>query len=133
MHRKLGSLVGALALSLAGCLPEATLDTDAQKVSYGKGLEAARSMGGMGDSLDLVAFLAGLTDGLDEVEPAVAAEEIEAAAARFFDGAGRTEDAGGAGESADGTEDAAEQEAQGEHEGRNAGQAADTTGSAPEG
>lgn len=83
MSLKRGACCLALLLLPVGCLPDAALDTDAQKASYGKGLEAARSMENLGDSLDLAAFLAGLTDGLDDAEPAVAAEEIEAALARL--------------------------------------------------
>ena len=85
----------ALLLPLAGCMPDATLETDAQKVSYGKGFEVARSMGTLADSLHLGALLLGLTAGLDGREPQVSAEEVEAAAARLFGEPGAVEEAAG--------------------------------------
>lgn len=95
------SVCAALLLPLAGCMPDATLETDAQKVSYGKGFEVGRSMDPLADSLHLGALLLGLTAGLDGQEPQVSAEEVEAAAARLFgepgaeDGAvGKEADAG---------------------------------------
>lgn len=121
----LGAVCAALLLPVAGCMPDATLETDAQKVSYGKGFEVARSMGPLADSLHLGALLLGLTAGLDGREPQVSAEEIEAAGARLFGEPGAADEA--AGKEADAGEPA------GEGQGDEAGQAADSTENSPEG
>lgn len=121
----LGAVCVALLLPLAGCMPDATLETDAQKVSYGKGFEVARSMGTLADSLHLGALLLGLTAGLDGQDPQVSAEEVEAAAARLFGELGAEEEA--AGKEADGGEPA------GEGREDEAGQVSDSTENSPEG
>lgn len=123
-----GAICLALSLPLSGCMPDATLETDAQKVSYGKGLEVARSMGDMADSLDLGALLLGLTAGLDGMDPQISAEEIEAAHARMFGEAGAAEER--APEEADADESEGEG---GEGAGDAAGASPDTTGSSTEG
>lgn len=120
-----GAVCAALLLPLVGCMPDATLETDAQKVSYDKGFEVARSMGPLADSLHLGALLLGLTAGLDGREPQVSAEEVEAAAARLFGEPGAAEEA--AGNEADAGEPA------GERQEDEAGQASDSTENSSEG
>lgn len=123
---KFGAVCAAVLLPLAGCMPEVTLETDAQKVSYGKGLEVGRSMGSMADSLHLGALLLGLTAGLDGLELQVSPEEIEAAHARLFGEASEAAELGSGTEEADAGEG-------NEAGGGAAGDMTDSTGHAPEG
>ena len=111
MLRRSALLSLMLLLPLSACMPDAALDTDAQKVSYGKGLEAGRSVNDMGDSLHLAAFMAGLMDGVDEAAPKVPAGELEAAKTRFYGAEGESEqgmdESGREGEPPDSSEEAA--------------------------
>lgn len=79
---RLMTLLPAL-LPLASCLPDAVLETDAQKASYGIGLNIGRSLSEIEEHVDMVALMKGVTDALAEVEPALSDEEIDAAMDRF--------------------------------------------------
>ena len=72
-------------LTLAACLPDATLETDAQKASYGIGLNIGRSLVDIQEHVDMVAVMQGVTDALSEAEPALSQDEIEIAMAAFDD------------------------------------------------
>ena len=77
-------LVALLALpALTACLPDATLETDAQKASYGIGMNIGRSMADIEEHVDMVAVIQGVTDALSEAEPALTQQEIEAAMVAF--------------------------------------------------
>lgn len=75
--------VPLLLLPLAACLPEATLETDAQKASYGIGLNMGRSLVDVIDHVDVPALMKGLSDGMGEVDPPFTHEEIQAAMTAF--------------------------------------------------
>ena len=70
-------------LALAACLPDATLETDAQKASYGIGLNIGRSLVDVEEHVDMAALLKGVTDVLAEAEPALTQDEIQAAMTAF--------------------------------------------------
>jgi len=70
-------------LTLAACLPDATLETDTQKASYGIGLDIGRSLVEIRDHVDMAAVMNGVTDALSETEPALSEVEIETAMAAF--------------------------------------------------
>ncbi|MDE2974965.1 MAG: FKBP-type peptidyl-prolyl cis-trans isomerase [Gemmatimonadota bacterium] len=70
-------------LTVAACLPDATLETDAQKASYGIGLNIGRSLADIEEHVDMVAVMQGVTDALAEAEPALTRTEIETAMAAF--------------------------------------------------
>lgn len=78
-------LLPPLFVPLAACVPDATLETDAQKASYGIGLNMGRSLVDVMDQVDMPALMNGLTDGLGDVEPALSHEEIQAAMTAFGD------------------------------------------------
>jgi FKBP-type peptidyl-prolyl cis-trans isomerase len=74
------SLIGLAALS--ACQSQtgsASFDTDDQKASYGIGIQMGSQLVPAGSHLDMDAFVAGIRDGKDGKEPAVAEEEIQAA------------------------------------------------------
>ena len=70
-------------LCVAACLPEATLETAAEKASYGIGLNMGRSLVEVQEHVDMPALMKGFTDALAEAEPAVSQEDIEAAMTEF--------------------------------------------------
>ena len=72
-------------LCVAACLPEATLETSAQKASYGIGINMGRSLVEVQDHIDLPALMKGFSDAMAELDPAVGQEEIEAAMTEFND------------------------------------------------
>lgn len=74
-----------LLLPLAACMPEATLETDAQKASYGIGLNMGRSLVDVIEHVDLPALMKGLNDGLGDIDPALSHEEIQTAMTAFGD------------------------------------------------
>ncbi len=78
-------LLPPLFVPLAACVPEAALETDAQKASYGIGLNMGRSLVDVMDQVDMPALMNGFTDGLGDVEPALSHEEIQAAMTAFGD------------------------------------------------
>ena len=69
--------------ALAACLPDAALETDAQKASYGIGLNIGRSLVDIEEHVDMAALLKGVTDVLAEAEPALTPDEIQAAMTAF--------------------------------------------------
>jgi len=81
-HLRLPTLLAGL-LPLASCLPDAVLETDAQKASYGIGLNIGRSLSEIEEHVDMVALMKGVTDALAEADPALSDEEIDAAMERF--------------------------------------------------
>lgn len=77
--------VPAIALiALAGCQAggTATLESDDQISSYSIGLEIGTSLRTTGDHLDMPALLKGLDDALEERDPALPPEELQAARQR---------------------------------------------------
>lgn len=75
--RRHARAVSLLLLPFAACLPEATLETDTQKASYGIGLNMGRSL------VDVPALMKGLSDGMAEVDPPFTHDEIQAAMTAF--------------------------------------------------
>lgn len=76
----------ALALALlapAGCLPEASLDTEVQQASYSIGYDMGRSLAEIADHVDMMAMMQGMTDALGGVDPALEGDEIEHAMEAF--------------------------------------------------
>lgn len=69
--------------ALAACLPDATLETDAQKASYAIGLNIGRSLVDIEEHVDMPALLKGVTDVFAEVEPALTQDQIEVAMNAF--------------------------------------------------
>ena len=61
----------------------ASLDSDEQKASYGIGLNMGGQLAPAGESLDRAAFMRGIEDAMNETDPAVPAEEIQAALNAF--------------------------------------------------
>ncbi len=72
-------------LALAGCLPEANLDTDTQKASYAIGYDMGRSLAEISGHLDMLALTQGMTDALGGLDPALGEHEIEDAMHAFND------------------------------------------------
>ena len=90
MVRNLVALVGASMILSAcsesggvGSAASASLETDDQKASYGVGLNMGSQIADARDRLDRAAFMRGIEDGLQSAEPAVPAEELQAALQRF--------------------------------------------------
>ena len=80
----------AVALFLAmmvtyGCESSGTasLDTEDQKGSYAVGLDVGNSLKAAGDVLDRAALMRGIQDALDDADPALTPEEIQAALQSF--------------------------------------------------
>ena len=71
--------------ALAGCLPEATLDTDTRKASYAIGYDMGRSLAQVSEHVDMLALTQGMTDALGGIEPALGEQEIEDAMHAFSD------------------------------------------------
>ena len=71
-------------IALAGCQAggTATLESDDQMSSYSIGLEIGTSLRSTGDHLDMPALLKGLDDALDERDPALPREDLQAARQR---------------------------------------------------
>lgn len=85
MHsRHRGALVGvAFLVSACGGTSSATLDTDAQKASYGIGLDMGRNLEPAKDHMDMKAFRRGLEDAMEGRDPALGQEEIQTAMQAF--------------------------------------------------
>lgn len=81
--RRHARAVPFLLLPFTACLPEATLETDAQKASYGIGLNMGRSLVDVIEHVDVPALMKGLSDGMAEVDPPFTHEEIQAAMTAF--------------------------------------------------
>jgi len=87
MHlRHPAALVGA-ALILSACggsgTGSAALDTDAQKASYGIGLDMGRNLAPAKDHMDMQAFRRGLDDAMNGRDPALGQDEIQTAMQAF--------------------------------------------------
>ena len=78
----LASTVLLSACSGAG-KAQATLETDAQKASYGIGLDMGRSLAPAKGQLDMPAFMKGVEDALAGSEPALADSVLQAAIQTF--------------------------------------------------
>lgn len=77
--------VTALCVLVAttACLPDVTLETDAQKASYAIGRNIGTSLVDIQEHLDMVALMMGVTEALGEQEPLLTDEEIQAAMTAF--------------------------------------------------
>lgn len=76
----------ALALALvvpAGCLPEASLDTEVQQASYAIGYDMGRSLAEIADHVDMVAMMQGMSDALGGVQSPLEEHDIEHAMEAF--------------------------------------------------
>jgi FKBP-type peptidyl-prolyl cis-trans isomerase len=84
--RRIGALAGA-ALLVSACggtgSGSATLDTDAQKASYGIGMDMGRNLAPAKDHIDMQAFRRGLDDAMAGRDPALGQEEIQTAMQTF--------------------------------------------------
>ena len=82
MRRMIGFALVFSLFSLGACQSQtgsASFETDDQKASYGIGIQMGSQLIPAGSHLDMDAFLAGIRDGVDEKDPAVPEEEIQAA------------------------------------------------------
>lgn len=70
-------------LALAGCLPEASLDTDIQKASYAIGYDMGSSLAEVSEHVDMLALTQGMTDALGGIDAALSEDEIEDAMSAF--------------------------------------------------
>ncbi|MEC7545445.1 MAG: peptidylprolyl isomerase [Thalassolituus sp.] len=79
--KKLIPVVALGSLLLAGCGQEekVTLETTAQKASYGAGLNIGRQIEREGAEIDLEALVAGIRDSVEKAEQKVSDDEIQAA------------------------------------------------------
>ena len=68
---------------LAGCLPEATLDTEVQQASYAIGYDMGRSLAEVSDHVDMVALVKGMSDAMGGADPALEEQDIEHAMEAF--------------------------------------------------
>ena len=83
MSNRLRLITFPVLLAVAACLPDVALETDAQKASYGIGQNIGKSLVDVQEHLDMVALMMGVTDALAETDPALTAEDIEAAMIAF--------------------------------------------------
>ena len=70
-------------LALAGCLPEASLDTDIQKASYAIGYDMGSSLAEIAEHVDMRALTQGMTDALGGMDAALTEHEIQDAMDAF--------------------------------------------------
>ncbi len=83
MSNRLRPIACAALVAATACLPDMALETDAQKASYGIGRDIGRSLVGVHEHLDMMALMMGVTDALEEMDPALTDEEIQAAITAF--------------------------------------------------
>lgn len=83
MANRLRLLTLPVLLSAAACLPDVALETDAQKASYGIGRNIGTSLVDVQEHLDMMALMMGVTDALNEMDPALTDDEIQAAMTAF--------------------------------------------------
>ena len=83
MYSRLRPVALPALLTLVACLPDATLETDAQQASYGIGLDIGRSLLEIEEHVDMAAVMKGVSDALSETEPALTEAEIETAMVAF--------------------------------------------------
>ena len=86
MRFSLRHLAAVASLAAVGCqaggAPPA-LDTEDQQASYGFGLQVGESFGQARSHLDIEAFMKGVRDAFEELDPAVPQDEINVAMAGF--------------------------------------------------
>ena len=75
--------VPAVLVAATACLPDVTLETDAQRASYAIGRNIGTSLVDIQDHLDMVALMMGVTEALAETESSLTEEEIAAAMTAF--------------------------------------------------
>jgi len=82
MHARVASVLVLSLLALGACQSQQgtpTLESDAQKASYGVGFQMGGQLQGVESHLDMAAFMAGVRDGMGAKESAVPQEEVAAA------------------------------------------------------
>lgn len=77
------TLLALSLLALAGCLPEASLDTDVRKASYAIGYDMGSSLAEVAEHVDMLALTRGMTDALGGIDAALTEQEIEDAMNAF--------------------------------------------------
>ena len=70
-------------VALAGCLPEASLDTEVQQASYAIGYDMGRSLAEIADHVDMVAMMQGMSDALGGADSPLDEHEVEHAMEAF--------------------------------------------------
>ncbi len=83
MSNRLRLFVPAVLVAATACLPDVTLETDAQRASYAIGRNIGTSLVDIQDHLDMVALMMGVTEALAETESSLTEEEIAAAMTAF--------------------------------------------------
>ena len=83
MSKRLHLIAVPVLLATTACLPDVTLETDAQKASYAIGRNIGNSLVDIQDHLDMVALMMGVTEALAETEPLLTDDEIAAAMTAF--------------------------------------------------
>lgn len=83
MSNRLRLITIPVLLAVTACLPDVALETDAQKASYGIGRNIGNSLVDVQEHLDMMALMMGVTDALNEMDPALTDEEIETALVAF--------------------------------------------------
>lgn len=83
MSDRLRLFIPAVLVAATACLPDVTLETDAQKASYAIGRNIGHSLVDIQEHLDMMALFMGVTEALAETESSLAEEEIEAAMTAF--------------------------------------------------
>lgn len=83
MSTRLRLFIPAVLVAATACLPDVTLETDAQRASYAIGRNIGTSLVDIQDHLDMVALMMGVTEALAETESSLTEEEIAAAMTAF--------------------------------------------------
>lgn len=83
MSNRLRLLTIPVLLAIVSCLPDVTLETDAQKASYAIGRNIGTSLVDIQEHLDMMALMMGVTEALAETESSLTEEEIDAAMVAF--------------------------------------------------
>lgn len=83
MSNRLHLFIPAVLVAATACIPDVTLETDAQKASYAIGRNIGTSLVDIQEHLDMVALMMGVTEALAETESSLTDEEINAAMAAF--------------------------------------------------
>lgn len=83
MSDRLRLFIPAVLVAATACLPDVTLETDAQKASYAIGRNIGTSLVDIQDHLDMVALMMGVTEALAETESSLTEDEIAAAMTAF--------------------------------------------------
>ena len=83
MSNRLRLFILAVPVAATACLPDVTLETDAQRASYAIGRNIGTSLVDIQEHLDMVALMMGVTEALAETESSLTDEEIEEAMTAF--------------------------------------------------